>query len=288
MKVIKTVLWFTVLLFVVGIAFMPTVEAAPKAQKDIILITTTSVQDSGLLDELLPIFEKQTGYVIKTIAVGSGQAMAMGKRGEADALIVHSPKAEKDFMKEGFGINRKLVMHNYFVVVGPASDPAKISGMKSAKDAFKKIADSNSLFVSRGDNSGTNTLEKNIWEAAGIAPEGKQFYQQTGLGMGQTLGVANEKLGYTLTDKATFLYLKKNLTVKILIAESDDLYNAYSVIEINPEKFPKINVVGAKAFAKFLFSKQAQNTVAKYGVKKCGEPLFFADALNGASKKGKK
>ena len=167
-------------------------------QKNIILATTTSTQDSGLLDVLIPMFEKKTGYFVKTIAVGSGQAMAMGQKGEADVLLVHSPAAEKKFVDEGYGINRRLVMHNDFVVVGPPSDPAKIKGVKSAVEVFKKIAAAQALFMSRGDNSGTNAQEKAIWKAAGINPEGQKWYQQTGLGMGQTLNVAAEKKAYTL------------------------------------------------------------------------------------------
>ncbi|MEI7591417.1 MAG: substrate-binding domain-containing protein [Deltaproteobacteria bacterium] len=278
---------FAMLVIVVSMVWTQT-GYAQNPQKNIILTTTTSVQDSGLLDELLPVFEKQTGYVVKTIAVGSGQAMAMGKRGEADVLIVHSPKAEEEFVKEGYGINRALIMHNYFVLVGPTNNPAKIVGTKSAKEAFKKIADSGSLFVSRGDNSGTNALEKKIWQMAGISTEGKTWYQQTGLGMGQTIGVANEKLGYTLTDKATFLYLKKNLQLAMLLEESEDLYNGYSVIELNPQKFSKINIEGGKAFAKFILSKKAQNIIKNYGIKKCGESLFFPDALAKSKNKGRK
>lgn len=254
-------------------------SAADAQQKNIILTTTTSVQDSGLLDELIPVFEKKTGYFVKTIAVGSGQAMAMGRRGEADVLIVHSPKAEADFLKEGLGINRRLVMHNYFVVVGPSSDPAQIKDMKSAREAFQKIASSNSLFVSRGDNSGTHSLEKKIWGLASLKTEGKRWYQETGLGMGQTLGVASEKGGYTLTDKATYLYMKHNLRLEILVGESEELYNPYSVIELNSERFPKINAAGGKAFADFLLSEQAQKIIANYGVKRVGESLFFPDAL---------
>ena len=163
------------------------------AQKSIILATTTSTQDSGLIDVLIPVFEKKTGYFLKTIAVGSGQAMAMGQKGEADVLLVHSPAAEKKFIAEGYGINRRLVMHNDYIVVGPAEDPAKIKGMKVSTEAFKKIAGAGALFLSRGDNSGTHSQEKAIWKASGIKPEGQKWYQETGLGMGQTLNVTSEK-----------------------------------------------------------------------------------------------
>ena len=171
-------------------------HAAPK-QRNIILATTTSTQDSGLLDVLLPIFEKKTGYFVKTIAVGSGQAMAMGRKGEADVLLVHSPAEEKKFMAEGNGVNRRLVMHNDFIIVGPAADPATIKMSTTSVGAFKKISLANAPFMSRGDNSGTHSKEKAIWKKAGINPELQKWYQQTGLGMGQTLNVAAEKKAYT-------------------------------------------------------------------------------------------
>ena len=208
-KVIIT-LMIAALLFAFGTSNVFAAKAAPK-QKNIILATTTSTQDTGLLDVLIPIFEKQTGYFVKTIAVGSGQAMAMGQKGEADVLLVHSPDAEKKFIADGFGVNRQLVMHNDFVIVGPAADPAKIKGTKSSAEALKLIADANALFVSRGDNSGTHAKEKTLWKKADVNPVGQKWYQETGLGMGQTLNVAAEKKGYTLTDRGTYLSLKKNL-----------------------------------------------------------------------------
>jgi tungstate transport system substrate-binding protein len=251
---------------------------AASAEKTVILATTTSTQDTGLLDELLPIFEKETGYFVKTIAVGSGQAMAMGERGEADVLLVHSPDAEKNFMNGGNGINRKLVMHNNFIIMGPAADPAKVKSARSAKDAMKLIAGSGSLFISRGDNSGTHVKEKNLWKAAGINPEGQKWYQQTGLGMGQTLNVAAEKNGYTITDRGTYLSLKKNLGLVILCEGDKSLLNIYHVIEVNPSKFPKVNAAGARAFSNFIVSKKTQAAIGKFGVKKYGSPLFFPDA----------
>jgi tungstate transport system substrate-binding protein len=247
-------------------------------QKNIILATTTSTQDSGLLDVLIPLFEKKTGYFVKTIAVGSGQAMAMGRKGEADVLLVHSPAAEKKFVAEGYGVNRRIVMHNDFVVVGPAKDPAKIKGTKTAAEAFKKIASAGSLFLSRGDKSGTHSKELAIWKAAKINPEGQKWYQQTGLGMGQTLNVTSEKRGYTLTDRGTFLALKKNLDLDILVEGDAILLNVYHVIEVNPAKWPKVNVPGAKAFADFMVAKEAQDVIRTFGVEKFGSPLFFPDA----------
>jgi tungstate transport system substrate-binding protein len=253
-------------------------EAASHTQKNIILSTTTSTQDSGLLDVLIPIFEKNTGYFVKTIAVGSGQAMAMGKKGEADVLLVHSPAAEKTFVAEVYGINRRLIMHNDFIIVGPPGDPAGIKGMKSAAEAFKKIASAGSIFMSRGDNSGTHAKEKAIWKATGINPEAQKWYQQTGLGMGQTLAVAAEKKTYTLADRGTYLALKKNLGLDILTEGDAILLNIYHVIEVNPAKRPKVNAAGAKAFADFMVSKQTQKIIKTFGVDKFGSPLFFPDA----------
>ena len=247
-------------------------------QKNIILATTTSTQDSGLLDVLIPMFEKKTGFFVKTIAVGSGQAMAMGQKGEADVLLVHSPAAEKKFVAEGYGVNRRLVMHNDYIVVGPAEDPAKIKGMKNTIEIFKKVASEAALFMSRGDNSGTHAKEKSIWAAAKINPEGQKWYQQTGLGMGQTLNVASEKKGYALADRGTYLALKKNLHLDILGEGDAILLYIYHVIEVNPAKFPKVNVSGGKAFSDFMVSKEAQDVVKTFGVEKFGSPLFFPDA----------
>jgi len=269
----KIILWAVVSLFILmgsSMAFAQT--------KTVILATTTSTQDSGLLDVLLPIFEKNTSYFVKTIAVGSGQAMAMGQKGEADVLLVHSPDAEKKFVAEGYGINRRLVMHNDFVVLGPPDDPAKIKGIRSAAESFKKIASANALFLSRGDNSGTHAKEKSVWKAAGINPEKEKWYQQTGLGMGQTLNVAAEKKGYTLADRGTYLALKKNLGLDILVEGDAILLNIYHVIEVNPAKWPKVNTAGAKAFADFMVAKDTQSIIKTFGVEKFGSPLFFPDA----------
>lgn len=250
-------------------------SAAPKA---LILATTTSTQDSGLLDVLIPIFEKESGYFVKTIAVGSGQAMAMGKKGEADVLLVHSPDDEKKFMAEGFGSARRLVMHNDFVILGPANDPAKIRSVKTSAETVKRISQAGTLFLSRGDNSGTHAKEKNLWKTAGINPEGEKWYQQTGLGMGETLNVAAEKKGYTLADRGTYLALKKRLGLEILVAGDPSLLNIYHVIEVNPSKWPKVNARGAKAFADFMVSGKVQGIIGKFGVEKFGGALFSPDA----------
>lgn len=254
--------------------------AAPAwaAPKSIILATTTSTQDSGLLDVLIPLFEKESGYQVKTISVGSGQAIKMGEKGEADVLLVHSPEAEKKFMADGFGATRRLVMHNDFIIVGPAADPARVKAAGGSADALKRIMQAGALFASRGDNSGTHSKEKALWKAAGVNPEGQKWYQQTGLGMGQTLNVAAEKKGYTLTDRATYLALKKNLGLTILAEGDSKLLNIYHVIEINPLKCPRLNAAGGKAFADFMISKKAQELIGKFGTEKFGAPLFFPDA----------
>jgi tungstate transport system substrate-binding protein len=264
---------FSLLLFSVGAR-----QGAAQESKNIILATTTSTQDSGLLDVLIAAFEKNSGYMVKTIAVGSGQALKMGEKGEADVLLAHSPDAEKQVVEQGFAINRRLVMHNDFVIVGPPGDPAKIKGTKSAQDAFKKIAVSGSLFFSRADNSGTHALERKLWKAAGVNPEGKKRYQQTGLGMGQTLNVSAEKKGYTLSDRGTYLSLKKTLGLDILVEGDPLLLNVYHVMEVNPSKWPKVNAKGAKAFADFIVSQKGQDIVRKFGADKFGQPLFFPDA----------
>jgi len=278
-KISMSLTALTLTLFACSLAFAAPKDkpAAPKI-RNLILATTTSTQDSGLLDVLLPLFEKETGYFVKTISVGSGQAMKMGEKGEADVLLVHSPDAEKKFVEQGFGINRKLVMHNDFIILGPAADPAKIKGQKSALDALKKIASANALFLSRGDNSGTHALEKKLWKKAGINSEGQKWYQQTGLGMGQTLSVAAEKKGYTIADRGTYLSMKKNLGLEILVEGDASLLNIYHVIDVNPAKWPKVNAAGAQAFSDFMVSKKTQGMIKTFGVDKFGAPLFFPDA----------
>lgn len=261
----------------VGLAgLLALATAACGGGKEIILTTTTSTQDSGLLDVLIPKFEEKTGYKIKPIAVGTGQALAMGEKGEADVLLVHAPKDEKKLVDSGVGINYNLVMHNDFIIVGPAGDPAGVKGLKSV-DAFKKIADKRSTFISRGDESGTHKMEKSLWEAAGVKPEGS-WYQQSGSGMGQTLNIANDKQGYVLTDRATFLAQKNNLKLEILVEGDKSLLNIYHVMQVNPEKFSKVNKDGAKAFVDFMISPDTQKLIGDFGKDKFGQSLFFPDA----------
>ncbi len=251
--------------------------AVPPAERTLILATTTSTQDSGLLDDLIPRFEKQTGITVKTIAVGSGQAIAMGKRGVADVLLVHSPEAEKALVAEGSGVNRRIVMHNDFILVGPAWDPAAIRS-HAAMEALQRIAAAKATFLSRGDNSGTHAMELKLWKAAGVTPDGQAWYQQTGQGMGQTLAIAAEKRAYTLSDRGTYLALQKKLGLAILHEGDPSLRNVYHVIEVNPARFPRVNAAAARAFADFLVSKDVQARIKEFGIATFGSPLFFPDA----------
>ncbi len=250
--------------------------AAVKAQaepKHVILSTTTSTQDSGLLDVLVPSYVKQTGYNLKAIAVGTGQALELAARGDADVVLAHAPSLEKKYAAEGKLINRRLVMYNDFVIIGPKEDPAKIRTAKSVGTAFEAIKQANAWFVSRGDNSGTHNLELIIWQVAGVKPKGS-WYIETGQGMGATLAIANERNGYTLTDRGTYLALRKRLKLPILFAGDKLLLNIYSIMEANPANGPRINAPGGKAFAHFMVSAQVQAIIKSFGVKEFGEPLF--------------
>ncbi len=247
------------------------------AGQAVILSTTTSTQDSGLLDFLVPIFEKQTGATVKVISVGTGQALALAGKGEADVALVYAPDSEKQYVADGLLVNRRLVMHNDFLIIGPAEDPAKIKGMRSALEAMKRIAEAKATFVSRGDNSGTHQLEKKLWQEAKVSPSGV-WYLSVGQGMGATLGIASEKKGYVLTDRATLLAFKKRVQLETMVERDRVLLNIYSVLEPNPAKFPRVNVAGGKAFADFMLSKETQELIRTFGVDKFGEPLFFPDA----------
>jgi tungstate transport system substrate-binding protein len=252
-------------------------SAAPPAKKAaVILATTTSTQDSGLLDVLVPAFEKASGYPVKTIAVGSGQAIEMGSRGEADVVLAHSPAAEEEMMAAGKGGERRTVMHNDFVLVGPASDPARVKGA-SAEDAMKRIAAAREPFISRGDDSGTNTFELKLWDKAGVKPSGS-WYQESGQGMGATLQIANDKDGYTLSDRGTYLATDNAKDLKILVEGGAALLNVYHVIDIPAKNGERVNAQGGKAFADWVVSPPAQAIVKTFGTEKYGEPLFVPDA----------
>ncbi|PLR79397.1 tungsten ABC transporter substrate-binding protein [Bacillus sp. V3-13] len=249
-----------------------TVKEAPP---NLILATTTSTQDSGLLDVLIPAFEKENNINVKTIAVGTGQALDMGKKGEADVLLVHAPEAEQELIESNDAINRKRVMYNDFIMVGPKEDPAGISGLGMA-EALNKINESKAPFVSRGDDSGTHKKELELWKNIDLQPFEADFYLETGQGMVNTLRVAAEKRAYVLTDRATYLAQQKQLTDLALMVEGDEeLLNVYHVMQVNPEKHPKVNEEGAKQFVEFMTNEKTQETIQQFGVKEFGEQLFF-------------
>lgn len=265
-------------------AARPTTTGQPAPRQannhEVILATTTSTQDSGLLDVLVPRFEQQSGYQVKTISVGTGAALALGARGEADVVLVHAPAAEQQWMAQGNGTERILVMHNDFVIVGPPTDPAGIRGLHAAIDGLKKIANLHTLWVSRDDNSGTDQLEKDLWRKAGLNPKGQSWYLVSGQGMGATLTLADQKNAYTISDRGTYLARKGTLQSAILIEGDPLLLNIYHVMPVNPAKFPgiPINAQGAKAFADFLVAPETQRLIAGFGVDRYGQPLFFPDA----------
>jgi len=245
-----------------------------QAQSNVVIVsTTTSTQDSGLLDVLVPMFEKKTGLTVKTISVGTGQALALAARGEADVTLAHAPGVERKYVEDGKMSNRRLVMYNDFVIIGPADDPAKIKSLPRAVDALKRIAESQSRFVSRGDKSGTHVLELGLWKQAGIEPRGA-WYIESGQGMGQTLGIANDRRAYTLTDRGTYLAFQKRVDLPILVEKDRPLLNIYSVMEVNPANGPRVNVAGGKAFAEFMLAPDTQAVIKAFGVDKYGQPLF--------------
>ena len=269
----------------------PDVEQEQQEKKapentEVILSTTTSTRDSGLLDVLIPIFEKKTGYKVKPIAVGTGKALAMGESGDADVLLVHAPEAEMEYVEKGAVMNRQLIMHNDFIVLGPKDDPAGIKDAKDSTEALKKIAEKKATFISRGDDSGTHKKELGIWKKAGIEePEG-EWYKSTGQGMGATLDVASELGGYTLSDRGTYLSKMDKLELEILTEGDASLLNIYHVMQVNPEYIEKnnpsaarlINTEGAKAFVEFMIDNETQKIIGEFGKDKYDQPLFFPDA----------
>ena len=241
--------------------------------QSIILATTTSTQDSGLLEELVPIFQNETGIQVKTIAVGTGQALEMGRRGDADILLVHAPGQEEEFMTEGHGALRQSFMYNDYVILGPKDDPAEIAESPSIPVVMQQITSSENLFLSRGDNSGTHFRERKLWADAGIHPQGA-WYQETGQGMGQTLIVASEKLAYTLCDRSTYLAMQDKIDLVILFENDQVLHNIYSIITIDPGKSTSVNNPGAEAFYEFMLSKSAKEIIERFGIDRYGQPLF--------------
>ncbi len=243
--------------------------------RDVILATTTSLQDTGLLDSLLPIFDRESGYHVKAVAVGSGQALRLAERGDADVVLVHSPDAEAAFMRAGFGTVRRVVAWNYFALVGPRDDPARVRQATSAPDALRRIAAAGATFVSRGDSSGTHMRELALWRSAGGRPPWPG-YLETGQGMGATLLVANERRGYTLTDVATFAAFQRRVDLVTLRGEEPALRNVYHVIEIQPRGRPRLNAAGGHAFAEWITSARGQAVIAAYHSRGPGAPFFVA------------
>ncbi|MCA9877408.1 MAG: substrate-binding domain-containing protein [Thermomicrobiales bacterium] len=254
-------------------------DTTPEAAGDVILATTTSTADTGLLDALAPIFQAESGYTLKPIAVGSGAALELSKKGEADVLLVHSPAAELEFMASGFGIERRLVMYNDFVIVGPDSDPAGLADASSAGDALQRIANAGAPFISRGDDSGTHALEKKLWAAVALTPEG-DWYTEAGSGMADTLNIANEREAYTISDRGTFLSLRDRLDLGVLVTGDPALLNIYHVILTNPDNGRNIDTAGGQAFLDFLLEPSTQEFIGSFGVEAFGEPLFTPCADN--------
>jgi tungstate transport system substrate-binding protein len=247
--------------------------------RDVILATTTSTRDAGLLDSLLPVFEQQTRYSVKVIAVGSGQALAMGRRGDADVVLSHAPEAERALVDSGYFTSRRLVMHNEFLIVGPAGDPAGVRGLSDPVAAFRLIAERHAVFVSRGDQSGTHQREQAIWKRAGFTPSPRaDWYIESGQGMGATLQLADEKHGYTLTDRATYLAWRDKLQLVPMVEGDPLLYNVYHVLEVNPRNASRINVAGGKALADFLVAPETQRLIGEFGKRRFGQSLFVPDA----------
>lgn len=248
-----------------------------EGKRAVILATTTSTQDSGLLDVLVPAFEQETGYEVKTLAVGSGEALELGERGEADVLLVHSPDAERELMATGKAGDRLLVMHNDFVVIGPPGDPAGVRGSATAVEAMKAIAARRAIFISRGDDSGTNRLEQRLWGVAGIEPAGG-WYQLSGQGMGQTIQIAAEKGAYTISDRATYLATRDTSGLDVVFEGDPALLNVYHVIAMNGRAGDRVNEEGGRAFAEWIVSPEAQGLIGELGKAELGRPLFVPDA----------
>ncbi len=261
---------------IICIPSVPTTPAA--AQETIVLATTTSTVDTGLLEFLLPRFESMTNFKVNVRSVGSGEALALGERGEADVLLTHAPDAERELVDQGIVTNYQRVMHNDFVIVGPASDPAGIRGSTSASRAFQDIAKKQAPFYSRADKSGTNLRELEIWAKAKIEPSGP-WYFRVGKGMAETLLDASKGQGYTLSDRGTYLAMSRNIDLQILVEGDPMLLNIYHVMQVNPEKFPNVNAAGGKAFVEFMISPETQRIICDFGKTLYGQSLFIADRI---------
>ena len=250
------------------------VTAQPVNPNELIILTTTTTQDSGILRVLTDAFAKKSGLTVKPIVAGSGDILKQGARGEGDVLLTHSPEAEKAWMAERNGTSRRLVMYNDFVIIGPEADPAKIKGLKAA-DALRRIAETKAPFVSRGDQSGTHVRELAMWKRAGIDPKGQSWYRETGQGQGLTMDVASQLQGYAFTDRGTYLVHAKRIGLPILVESDPSLYNIYHVMPVNAAKFPKVNAPGGEAFADWLVSPGGQVVIVEFGKAEYGRSLFM-------------
>jgi tungstate transport system substrate-binding protein len=274
-----------------------TLGAVPPQRPEVLLATTTSTRDAGLLDSLLPIFARRSGFKVKVVAVGSGQALEMGRRGDADVVLAHAPEAERVLTDSGYFVRRRLVMHNDFLVVGPAADPAAVRGMTDAVAAFRRLAAGRAPFVSRGDRSGTHLLELGLWRLAsppdplsrapsppdplsrsGEGGRGPPWYIESGQGMAATLQMADQKRAYAITDRATYLAWRDKVQLLPLVEGDPLLYNVYHVMEVNPRNAPRVNVAGGRALADFLVTPEAQAFIAEFGMSRFGQSLFVPDA----------
>ena len=261
-----------------GLLFAHAAPAAAQQSRDMILATTTSTQDSGLLDSILPLFRSESGIRVKVIAVGTGAALEMARRGDADAVLVHAPAAEQQYVASGDLAQGRLVMHNDFLLIGPPGDPAGIKGMSDPARAMAQLAGSGATFVSRGDGSGTEKKEMELWRTADRDPDSVSRRVETGQGMGATLLVAEQRQGYTLTDRATYLAFGNRLTLKPMVEGAPSLLNIYHVYVVNPAKHPKVKAPEARAFAAFMVAPATQARIGAFGQSRFGQPLFFPDA----------
>jgi tungstate transport system substrate-binding protein len=267
-KKVLLVIFLTILLFP-GLSF---------SRERLRMSTTTSTDNSGLLDVLLPPFEKTFNVKVDVIAVGTGRALMLGRNGDVDIVFVHDREAEDKFVSDSFGVNRRDVMYNDFIIIGPENDPAHIKGINNAVEVFAKIAKAGAPFISRGDNSGTHKKGKKIWSKAGITPK-DAWYQEVGQGMGAVLKIADEKKAYTLTDRGTYLTFGKKIDLPVLCDGDPVLYNPYGIIAVNPAKYPHVNYLKAMALIGWITSREGQKIIRQFGREKFGRPLFYPMAI---------
>jgi tungstate transport system substrate-binding protein len=276
MRVVPPLSKILALICILVVVF-PSAVRAQGALGDVVILTTTTTQDSGILKHLTEAFEKATGWRTKAIVAGSGDILKQGARGEGDVVLTHSPAAEKEWMKEGYATSRRLVMYNDFIIIGPPNDPAQTKGL-SAAEALKRIAEKHAAFVSRGDQSGTHVRELAMWKRAGVDPKGQPWYRETGQGQGLTMEVASQQQAYAFTDRGTYLVHERRLGMAILVENDPVLFNIYHVMPVDPQKFPKVNGKGGQAFADFLVSPDGQQVIGAFGKEQYGRSLFIPAA----------